>query len=210
MKRNVTAIKRAPLPDCLPPGACLLAQVWAAIMARPVLGERIARRTIVCVIFAISGGLVLCYGNGLRIDGTGSLDTRAAIGIAFAFGTGLGNACMFTAVSSAVLRAPETEIMLGTTLGFVIQSIAGILLEPVLGGPTFELPLWELSSAALGFIALSGVLVALGIAMSLVACEVVTPAEVCAGTHSTAQKAHAALCTLLCARLPERVCCTTS
>lgn len=147
-------------------------------MARPVLGERIARRTFVCVIFAISGGLVLCYGNGLRVDGTGTLDARAATGIAFAFGTGLGNACMFTTVSSAVLRAPESEMMIGTTFGFAIQSIAGILLEPILGGPTFALPLWELSSAALGLIAVSGVLVALGIGMSLVACEVVTPAEV--------------------------------
>jgi hypothetical protein len=152
--------------------------VWASLLAWPVLGERIAKRTIVCVVLAIRGGLMLCYGSGLRFDGSGTVDARQTTGLILAVGTGLFNALTFTAISSAVVRAPEADMLVGNAHGFALQAICGILLEPAVGGAAFALPLWEPSNVALGWMIGAGLTVATALSLFAVACEMVTPSEV--------------------------------
>lgn len=156
----------------------ILAPVWASLLAKPVLGATLRYRTMAAIVGALGGGLVLCWGAGLRFDGPPP-EGAEVYGLLFALGTGLGNACMFTAVDSAARHAPEVDMLLGTALGFVLQTCLGIALDStVLGGPAYELSLWGMRGLALHILVVDGVALSFALSASNIAAQLATPAEV--------------------------------
>lgn len=155
-----------------------LAPVWTALLSWLVLKTRLRRRTVVAMVGAVIGGLIICYGKGLSFDGSASIDRREGYGLAFGVCTGLTLAGLFTTIGSAARNTPDTEMLNGNVLGFVLQCVVGMIIDAATRATGEPSALWNPSPRAFAWLAANAVLVAVAYNLSALAGGIISPSEV--------------------------------